>query len=144
MESKGKINLYQCPKCYWKAFTLNMHSGTTPFTVRCGNDDCGLSAYPGFYRATTNSQTSITHMFYFPSPELFKTLDAPTKKFVLEGCMLFAPLASEPVLTLTVPEEVRSLETWRLFTAETYSGWTDECQSLADELEDYYESMRAK
>jgi len=69
----GGVNGYRCGKCGYVTMTLNLVTGTTPFSIACtrplwNGRLCGQSAFSAFYRVVQDP-LAATYEWYRPSDD---------------------------------------------------------------------------
>lgn len=95
MEAFGKVNQYVTrgpdgPTHLF--FTINLATGVTPFCCHFNtNEDKWVEATSCFYQLTVK-RVEVSHGFYRPKREEFDAAGPETKKHVLMGGLLMAPL----------------------------------------------------
>jgi hypothetical protein len=69
---QGKKNVYTCQTCAWKAITVDLVEGVTPFMIGCERPLCEGDAYSAGYVV---DQTLLpTHEWYRPDTKEAKRL----------------------------------------------------------------------
>lgn len=72
MEKKKAVNVYVCPSCGWRAITVNLVDGVTPFFIRCeGARRCDADRFPSATSAMYRVDQSLTptHEWYRPDEQ---------------------------------------------------------------------------
>jgi hypothetical protein len=89
MEARGAVNQYRPYKATGQPVnTVNLANGVTPFMAFFGGKECASNCY----RLANPQLLSITHAWYRPTVEEFKTLDRDHQEHVLNGGLLCAEL----------------------------------------------------
>lgn len=118
MEKVGQINCYHCDDCKANIGTINLHTGTTPFGIQCPHCK-GINCHSSFYNIRAIGKLTIGECFYRPVPSDFVKLDKYSKKHVLIGGLLHAPIGTVHIIPDNVTDEW-TLDQFKAFTLELY------------------------
>lgn len=90
-EAAGKINAYQCEVCGKETVTINYHTGTTPFMIKCRSVACGQGmAQSKCYNVP--QYLLPQYEWYIPDEEQLKTLSPEIHQHVKMGGMILRRL----------------------------------------------------
>lgn len=102
MESIGQVNRYVCRACGGVHGTINLNTGTTPYSITCTS--CAAPAYSSMYNLP-HGETSAGWGWYRPLPSVYKTLPEFIQEHILAGGLLLDELEKAIPLTLPEPDE---------------------------------------
>ena len=85
MNGESKINIYECP-CKHRTITVDLLKGTTPFIIKCREDNCIEFARSYFYEV--DQTLTPSHEWYKPNEKEYMSLEPATKEHVDMGGLL--------------------------------------------------------